>query len=99
MLDHKYLHTFTAEMDFLKFMPRPRLNPTPVITFQRKMPEWNYLYSVILNLQDSLGALRVSSLIRAYVTKKYIFFLTGCESVHQEYNSLEPNNVWSATQV
>lgn len=99
MLDHKYLHTFTAEMDFLKFMAHPRLNPTPVITFQWEMPEWNYLYSVILNLQDRLGDLRVSSLFRVYVTKKYWFFLTGCESVHQEYNSLEPNNVWSAIQV
>lgn len=71
MSDHKYLHIFTAEMDFLKLTAC--LNQTPVTTFQRDIPECNFLYSVILNLQDRLGDLRVSSLFRVYVTKKYFF--------------------------
>lgn len=99
MLNPKYLNVFTGEMEFLEFTAYPCLDQTPVIRFQREIPERNSLNSIILNLQDRLDDLRISSVFRVYKTKE--FFVK--QSVNQYIRSTivwnSTINVWSAIQV
>lgn len=72
VLDPKYLHIFTAEMDFLEFTAYPCLYQTPVNRFQGEIPECKSLNCIPLNLQDRLDDLRISSVFRVYRTKNFL---------------------------